>query len=414
MAKQEVTTQIDELVSYLKTHGETSITDLSKALVVGESTLNDWASILEKAGMVKVVYKAGRMFLSPVEATTSESGENVSRIIQAEKEDIQSEVNSQQALLNQITSRINSLQGLNDEINKLFSTKYKDVMGTIKKINTIGNEMNDAYKNAVAKKREIDSLSEDLRQGLERIDKEGSGIASYEADFGGAEEILSDLKKKADEYNSLSKGMVKEVEAVSDEYRKRAIKLSEEIKKEKESIDSLLSAAEKELHSRKAQSERYAKELSGVKTRMERNKTRVIDDVEKSKNELYRLYDASINEIKDLSQKLESIKGDWNTIIELDSKVNDIEQELKGMQKSRDEIRLEIDSINRHIMSLTKLTSSKKKDEELNKITQTSRSAAVKLKDLNDKVSKAENDMKDVGSGKEDTKKRLAGIDSDG
>jgi chromosome segregation ATPase len=405
MAKQEVTTQIDELVSYLKTHGETSITDLSKALVVGESTLNDWASILEKAGMVKVVYKAGRMFLSPVEATTSESGENVSRIIQAEKEDIQSEVNSQQALLNQITSRINSLQGLNDEINKLFSTKYKDVMGTIKKINTIGNEMNDAYKNAVAKKREIDSLSEDLRQGLERIDKEGSGIASYEADFGGAEEILSDLKKKADEYNSLSKGMVKEVEAVSDEYRKRAIKLSEEIKKEKESIDSLLSAAEKELHSRKAQSERYAKELSGVKTRMERNKTRVIDDVEKSKNELYRLYDASINEIKDLSQKLESIKGDWNTIIELDSKVNDIEQELKGMQKSRDEIRLEIDSINRHIMSLTKLTSSKKKDEELNKITQTSRSAAVKLKDLNDKVSKAENDMKDVGSGKEDTKK---------
>ena len=118
MAKQEVTTQIDELVSYLKAHGETSITDLSKALVVGESTLNDWASILEKAGMVKVVYKAGRMFLSPVEATTSESGENVSRIIQAEKEDIQSEVNSQQALLNQITSRINSLQGLNDEINK--------------------------------------------------------------------------------------------------------------------------------------------------------------------------------------------------------------------------------------------------------------------------------------------------------
>ena len=405
MAKQEVTTQIDELVSYLKAHGETGITDLSKALVVGESTLNDWASILEKAGMVKIVYKAGRMFLSPVEATTSESGENVSRIIQAEKEDIQSEVNSQQALLNQITSRINSLQGLNDEINKLFSTKYKDVMGTIKKINAIGNEMNDAYKNAVAKKREIDSLSEDLRQGLERIDKEGSGIASYEADFGGAEEILSDLKKKADEYNSLSKGMVKEVEAVSDEYRKRAIKLSEEIKKEKESIDSLLSAAEKELHSRKAQSERYAKELSGVKTRMERNKTRVIDDVEKSKNELYRLYDASINEIKDLSQKLESIKGDWNTIIELDSKVNDIEQELKGMQKSRDEIRLEIDSINRHIMSLTKLTSSKKKDEELNKITQTSRSAAVKLKDLNDKVSKAENDMKDVGSGKEDTKK---------
>lgn len=404
MAKQEVTTQIDELVSYLKAHGETSITDLSKALVVGESTLNDWASILEKAGMVKVVYKAGRMFLSPVEATTSESGENVSRIIQAEKEDIQSEVNSQQALLNQITSRINSLQGLNDEINKLFSTKYKDVMGTIKKINAIGNEMNDAYKNAVAKKREIDNLSEDLRQGLERIDKEGSGIASYEADFGGAEEILSDLKKKADEYNSLSKSMVREVEKVSDEYRKRAVTLSEEIKKEKESIDSLISAAEKELRSRKAQSERYAKELSGVKARMERDRTRVIDDVEKSKSELYRLYDASINEIKDLSQKLESIKGDWNTIIELDSKVNDIEQELKGMQKSRDEIRLEIDAINRQIISLTKLTSSKKKDEELDKITKRSRSTATKLNDLNGKVSKAEEDMKDVGSGKEGEK----------
>jgi chromosome segregation ATPase len=404
MAKQEVTTQIDELVSYLKAHGETSITDLSKALVVGESTLNDWASILEKAGMVKVIYKAGRMFLSPVEATTSESGENVSRIIQAEKEDIQSEVNSQQALLNQITSRINSLQGLNDEINKLFSTKYKDVMGTIKKINAIGNEMNDAYKNAVAKKREIDNLSEDLRQGLERIDKEGSGIASYEADFGGAEEILSDLKKKADEYNSLSKSMVREVEKVSDEYRKRAVTLSEEIKKEKESIDSLISAAEKELRSRKAQSERYAKELSGVKARMERDRTRVIDDVEKSKSELYRLYDASINEIKDLSQKLESIKGDWNTIIELDSKVNDIEQELKGMQKSRDEIRLEIDAINRQIISLTKLTSSKKKDEELDKITKRSRSTATKLNDLNGKVSKAEEDMKDVGSGKEGEK----------
>jgi hypothetical protein len=62
---QSVTTSIDDLVKYLNEHGETESSELANTLGVGEGLIEAWANALEKAKIVKITYKSGRMYLAP-------------------------------------------------------------------------------------------------------------------------------------------------------------------------------------------------------------------------------------------------------------------------------------------------------------------------------------------------------------
>lgn len=64
---QNVTTSIDDLVKYINEHGETDSFSLSQALGVSEAIIEVWAGALEKAKLMRVLYKRGKMYLAPAD-----------------------------------------------------------------------------------------------------------------------------------------------------------------------------------------------------------------------------------------------------------------------------------------------------------------------------------------------------------
>ncbi len=67
MDSETVTTSIDELVAYLKRHGETESAELAKAVKSDEKHIEEWVGALEKAGVVGVSYRMGRMYVRVLE-----------------------------------------------------------------------------------------------------------------------------------------------------------------------------------------------------------------------------------------------------------------------------------------------------------------------------------------------------------
>jgi hypothetical protein len=69
MADQNINTSIDDLVRYLKEHGETESSELARMLNAQESMIEMWAGVLEKAKVTKITYKGGKMYVSLINAT---------------------------------------------------------------------------------------------------------------------------------------------------------------------------------------------------------------------------------------------------------------------------------------------------------------------------------------------------------
>ena len=68
MADKSIETSVDRLVAYLKKNGETEVSFLSANLGIGEDTMTDLVKILEKANIVKITYKLGKMYVTPADS----------------------------------------------------------------------------------------------------------------------------------------------------------------------------------------------------------------------------------------------------------------------------------------------------------------------------------------------------------
>ncbi len=69
-----VETSVDELVDYLREHGETDADSLAKALDIDENVFNVWMNALEEANVVKVRYKLAKMLIAPVPKKGGQGG----------------------------------------------------------------------------------------------------------------------------------------------------------------------------------------------------------------------------------------------------------------------------------------------------------------------------------------------------
>ncbi len=63
---ENIVTGIDSLLSYINENREADAKTLANALNVSQTTVMDWAKALEKAKLVRLVNKVGRMYVSPI------------------------------------------------------------------------------------------------------------------------------------------------------------------------------------------------------------------------------------------------------------------------------------------------------------------------------------------------------------
>ncbi len=196
MADQEIKTSIDGLVTYLNQHGETNITTVASALGVGEATIIEWSNILEKANMIKIVHKSGRMFLSPLRGGVVES-------VAEEDSDqmhIQAEVASQIAIVNQISARIDQFSRSVSAIDELFKTKYKNVKPFLDKVNAIQNRVEGYEKRMSTKAKQVEELEKTMQSEFDALQKYSSSLSGFSMDTNNARGVSDDIKGRLAAY----------------------------------------------------------------------------------------------------------------------------------------------------------------------------------------------------------------------
>jgi hypothetical protein len=145
MVDQSVTTTIDDLVKYLKEHGETESSKLASELKVSEGIIEIWADALEKAGITKISYKVGKMFVAPV---TSLAGgiEEVKKTVELKRGIAEAEIEAQVKLVNDVTAKIEEFKRYQSSAEEAYKNRAGEIKTALDSINRLDSQLETAYK----------------------------------------------------------------------------------------------------------------------------------------------------------------------------------------------------------------------------------------------------------------------------
>src|SRR5208337_1649342 len=102
---QRITTSIDDLVKYLKEHGETESSELANTLGVDTGIVEAWSDALEKAKIVRITYKVGKMYVSLAGAEAGAGIGEAKRTAELKKNISETEIAAQINVINQVTAK---------------------------------------------------------------------------------------------------------------------------------------------------------------------------------------------------------------------------------------------------------------------------------------------------------------------
>ncbi len=341
MADQEVKTSIDALVAYLNEHGETNVTAVSQALGVNESVILGWANVLEKANILRIVYKSGRAYLSPV--TGAQAGIAVTQAVkQAESAHLGEELESQVAVVNQVSARIEELSRGLLKIDEVFRTKYKGVKEIIDKINKAEGYIEGVEKKMEGRTEHIKGVAEKAQRDFETAQKYLASLSGVSVDTNNARAVSQELHTQLDAYDKNTEDLSKSLESVIYQYRKNALEVSRKIREKRNELTEILEFEDKQIGNYEKSIAGYNRESDAAIRRTDAASKRVLDDLAKGTEEIARLSRSVNSSLSGLRDEVNGIKRDLGGMADLNSGIEGIRKDLDGVVKKRDALFAEL------------------------------------------------------------------------
>ncbi len=395
MAEPVTTTSIDALVEYLKNHGETDSTTLAHALGVSDALIGEWANVLEKSNIVKISYRAAKMYVSPL-AISKEGVSTLEHNVEIKKENIINEVNTQLNAINQLNERLDSLNKFVSGGEAIFKSKMGPLKRQLDDLHNVANEAEKRYEDIKRSKNEVDKIAETLNKEVMGLKERAESIEHFELS-GGAERLLEDMNKKLKLMEAISEDTRKKSEEAINDYRKRINEVANEIKEEISALRENIIANEKILNEDKRTNEEYKRNALKLKHELETVSSKAMDVAEKRKQEIDRYYGLAEKSYDELISKLSELKKEIGDITTVDDTLRKVESTIEEANKKKESLAAELEKILNeakaiNALSKEEIVSNSKKVEELSKdISKTS----SEVRSLDDKVSDAN---KDIGS----------------
>ncbi|MCL4365102.1 MAG: hypothetical protein M1569_01250 [Candidatus Marsarchaeota archaeon] len=335
MADQEVKTSIDALVAYLNEHGETDVTAVAHALGVNESVILGWANVLEKANILRIIYKGGRAFLSPV--TGLHAGTAVERsVAKAESAHLEEELDSQIAVVNQVSARIEEFSRGLLRIDELFRTKYKGVKDMLDRVNRIEGYIEGVEKKMEKRTAHIKSVSEKAQADLETVQKYLASLSGITADTNNARAVSQDLHGQLEAYDRNIGEMSKSLESVIYQYRKNALEISRKIRERHDELAKILEFEDNQIDDYEKSIAEYKRASDAAIRHTGEAGRRVLDELTSGTNEIARLSKSVNSSMSELRPEVDNMKRDLGSIGELNSGLVGIKKDLDEVGKERD------------------------------------------------------------------------------
>jgi myosin heavy subunit len=380
VADQPITTSIDSLVNYLNEHGETDTTTLATFLKVSERTVADWAGILEKAGMIKISYKIGKMYLSRV-AKAGVSAEVEKSIREIKKKNITDEISAQQIMLNNITAKVETYSKTVTDAENIFKEKAGTAKETLGKLTSLENEMNKVYSDINTKKQNVESAIDKLEQEMAALQKDSSEIGNFSHDMGGAIELMQDILKRAGAVRTGVEQANKDLDAVVEEHRKRLRKMDLDIRSEILSLQDMINNESRKIHKYERLVEDYKRKAYETSQRINKTRTEILDSAIKDKENALRIYNAADAEAKKLQQSITNMKSSWGVLSSFNDSLNGVNSGIAELLREVADMRKALDDLSREVTAEKDLDNDQQKIERLDK-------KAKQLRDVTDTLNK--------------------------
>lgn len=344
-----VFTTIDAFVKYINEHGETEGSVLAAQLGVSERNVEDWANILEKSKAARIVYKLGKMYVSPVTdktATTSEA----KQVAEVRREIAKEDVLAQAAELNRLTEKItdfNKYVGISEGILRSNSKEIKKVLD---RINALQNEAAASFNRIKGKKDEVEKFSAGLDGMISKI----AGGALPQGEPASAESgraILEDVKAKMRMLEDSNAQMLKAYDEEVGGQREKLLSFNREMQREIKVLKEKLGEEEAGIRNYEGAVKSYDDERGRMKQQVERSRVEILDSVSRSREEIGSVYSAAAKELERVNAVLGEARQGLGGYVEMSNKLAEIKGDIADLTKEAAGIKEQIDSILQGIRS---------------------------------------------------------------
>ena len=362
MADQPITTSIDDLVKYVHEHGETDSNTLAAALNVGEAIIEKWTDVLEKAQIVKVSYKLGKMYAAPL-LVSQEAVESASKTAEMKKGIVESELAAQVDLVNQINSRLDEFKRYVGGAESAFKSKAGAIKNTIDEIDRLGMQVDNAYKKMASENEYMDKLGEKMDEQLQALQKKAEAASAYGVTQDSSKQISDDLRLKLADYENRLKALDAGFGATLKQKRQEFAELSDSIREEQKAMHSVLDQEERAGREYERALESYRHDSESMRKQAERERSRIMDDMAKSADEVRKAYDVSGRQAAEARKQLDELKSHFGGYAELSDKLNDVKSSIESISREKEELQTELGQLSEQLRAISALGESQAGDK---------------------------------------------------
>jgi chromosome segregation ATPase len=387
MADQPITTSIDDLVKYLNEHGETDSSTLAAALKVGESIIETWADVLEKAQIVRVSYKLGKMFVSPM--TISKEGEEAARkTIELRRGTAEAELASQIDAVNQINAKLDEFAKYIAGAEGAFKAKAGQIKETIDQIDRLSLQVDSAYKRLKEKKDYIDQMSAKLDKEAAQLEEKAKAATSITASGSDPRQVIYDIRAKLDDSEARLRALNASMNSTLEQSRKSFMQLADSVREETRLLKDMLAQREKEMQEYDSFLKSYKQESESIKRKVSQERIRMLDDVAKSSDEARKIYAVAEKRISEVKKTLDETKSQFGGFANLSDRINAIKSSMDSISRQKDDLKKELDELQEQLEAISAISDAKiaTKSDEMQRAEQRMSGTARKTEQLGRQV----------------------------
>ncbi|MDE1845708.1 MAG: hypothetical protein KGH53_00270 [Candidatus Micrarchaeota archaeon] len=334
---QLTTTGIDALVEYLNAHGETEEGKLAAELQVSEKVIEDWSSVLEKANVVKISYKVGKMFVSPLD-TTKVDILTYKSSLDAKKQSVETELVAEINVLQEMERRIANISKIVSGADDSFKKNAGQLKRDLDELERIQKESERHYNGIKLEKDRIDKISETLGTEMKALEEIAGRIQSFSAGEGDVKSVISDVREKIKKYDNLTAEFNKGYDQLVRQKREEIVRIQDETKREMRQLEEALERQLKQL----GENERLAKyakhESARLKDEAERDRTMIVNNLDKAKQGVNAALPLAEKKMGDISNKVIELRKNFGELSNLNDNLGALREQLAKVRGEQQEL----------------------------------------------------------------------------
>ena len=260
----DVVTGIDSLLSYINKNGEKEISALATVLEVNEGTIFEWSTVLEKAKLVVIVHKLGKMYVGPTKTsivleeknidsgnieskTTNVTMEELKRINDVKSKIVQEDLNLQQKNIELLNNKIKEFKTYIESSEKALKENEPIVKNASAELLSFKTEASKNISEISEFMNQLDGMIERLKGGNFEFSREYLSFENVDVVSKNARAIIDDIRNKSSFMRSNINDIVMEFDKRMTDEKNRIIEFRNIVKKDEKELDRLANSIQKQL-----------------------------------------------------------------------------------------------------------------------------------------------------------------------